>query len=49
METIIAILAGTALGTLIGFVYARSRNREMQNTIDRLDWQLKGEKANAEQ
>ena len=49
METVIAILAGTALGTLIGFVYARSRNREMQNTIDRLDWQLKGEKANAEQ
>lgn len=49
METIIAVLAGTALGTLIGFVYARSRNREMQNTIDRLDWQLKGEKANAEQ
>ena len=49
METIIAILAGTALGTLIGLVYARSRNREMQNTIDRLDWQLKGEKANAEQ
>ena len=48
MEIIIAIIVGVALGIFIGLGIARGRNREQQSTIDKLEWQLNGEKANAE-
>ena len=48
MEIIIAIIVGVALGIFIGLSIARGRNREQQSTIDQLEWQLNGEKANAE-
>ena len=48
MEIIIAIIVGVAVGTLIGFVFARSKNSELQNNVDKLQWQLDNEKANAE-
>ena len=36
------------MGIFIGLSIARGRNREQQSTIDQLEWQLNGEKANAE-
>ena len=48
MEIIIAIIAGVAVGALTGFVLARSKNSELQNNVDKLQWQLDNEKANAE-
>ena len=48
MEIIIAIIAGTGLGTFIGWVISRSKHNELYSTIDKLKWQLDGEKANAE-
>ena len=47
METIIAIIIGTAAGIFIGLLIARSKSKELQNTIDKLQWQLESEKTNA--
>ena len=47
METILIIIIGVAVGAVVGFVIAQSRNKDMQNTIDKLQWQLDNEKNNA--
>ena len=49
MEIILAIITGTVLGTVVGIVYARSKSKELQNTADKLKWQLDSERTNAEQ
>ena len=49
MEIILAIITGTVLGAVIGIVFARSKSKELQNTADKLKWQLDSERANAEQ
>ena len=49
MEIILAIITGTVLGTVVGIVFARSKSKELQNTADKLKWQLDSERANAEQ
>ena len=49
MEIIFATILGVALGVLIGIVVARGKSKGMQNTIDKLQWQLESERANAEQ
>ena len=49
MEIILAIVLGVALGVFIGIVVARGKNKGMQNTVDKLQWQLESERANAEQ
>lgn len=49
MEIIFATILGVALGVLIGIAVARGKNKGMQNTIDKLQWQLESERANAEQ
>lgn len=49
MEIILAIILGVALGVFIGIAVARGKNKGMQNTVDKLQWQLESEKANAEQ
>lgn len=49
MEIIFAIILGVALGVFIGFAVARGKNKGMQGTIDKLQWQLDSERANAEQ
>ena len=48
MEIILAIILGVALGALIGFVVACGKNKGVQNTVEKLQWQLDSEKANAE-
>ena len=48
MEIILAIILGVALGVLIGFVVARGKSKGAQNTVDKLQWQLDSERANAE-
>ena len=49
MEIILAIITGTVLGAVAGTVFARSKSKELQNTADKLKWQLDSERANAEQ
>ena len=49
MEIIFAIILGVALGVFMGIVIARGKSKGMQNTIDKLQWQLESERANAEQ
>ena len=49
MEIIFATILGVALGVLIGIVVARGKSKGMQNTIDKLQWQLESERGNAEQ
>ena len=49
MEIILAIIIGVAAGAVIGFVIARGKGKEKQNTIDKLQWQLDIEKQNAQQ
>ena len=49
MEIILAIITGTVLGAVVGTVFARSKSKELQNTADKLKWQLDSERANAEQ
>lgn len=49
MEIILAIITGVALGALMGFVFARGKNKEVQDTVNKLQWQLENEKSNAEQ
>lgn len=47
MEIILAIIIGAATGILIGFVIARNKSKDLQNIIDKLQWQLDNEKQNA--
>lgn len=49
MEIIFATILGVALGVLIGIVVARGKSKGMQNIVDKLQWQLESERANAEQ
>ena len=49
MEIIFATILGVALGVFIGIAVARGKSKGMQNTIDKLQWQLESERANAEQ
>ena len=49
MEIIFAIILGVALGVFMGIVIARGKSKGMQNTVDKLQWQLESERANAEQ
>ena len=49
MEIIFAIILGVALGVFIGIAVARGKSKGMQNSIDKLQWQLESERANAEQ
>lgn len=49
MEIILAIITGTVLGAVVGIVFARSKSKELQNTADKLKWQLDSERANSEQ
>ena len=49
MEIILAIITGTVLGAVVGIVFACSKSKELQNTADKLKWQLDSERANAEQ
>ena len=49
MEIILAIITGIVLGAVVGIVFARSKSKELQNTADKLKWQLDSERANAEQ
>lgn len=49
MEIIFATIIGVALGVFIGILAARSKSKEQQGTIDKLQWQLESEKANAGQ
>ena len=49
MEIIFATILGVALGVFIGIAIARGKSKGMQNTIDKLQWQLESERTNAEQ
>lgn len=49
MEIIFAIILGVALGVFMGIVIARGKSKGMQNTVDKLQWQLESERVNAEQ
>ena len=49
MEIIFATILGVALGVFIGIAVARGKSKGMQNTVDKLQWQLESERANAEQ
>ena len=49
MEIIFAIILGVALGVFMGFAIARGKSKGTQNTVDKLQWQLESERANAEQ
>ena len=49
MEIIFAIILGVALGVFMGIVIARGKSKGTQNTVDKLQWQLESERANAEQ
>ena len=48
MEIFLGIITGVALGVLIGIVLTRGRNKGLQDTIDKLQWQFDSEKSNAE-
>ncbi len=48
MEIILAIIIGVVAGVTIGFVIARNKSKDQQNTIDKLQWQLDNEKQNAQ-
>ena len=47
METILIIVIGVVVGAVVGVVIARGKSKDMQNTIDKLQWQLDNEKNNA--
>lgn len=49
MEIIFATILGVTLGVLIGIAVARGKSKGMQNIVDKLQWQLESERANAEQ
>ena len=44
-----AIITGVGVGAFIGFVFARGKNKEVQDMVNKLQWQLDNEKCNAEQ
>ena len=48
METILAIITGVALGVCMGVVFARGKKKGVQDTVDKLQWQLDIERNNAE-
>ena len=48
MEIILAIIAGLTAGAFVGYVVASNKSRTQQSTIEKLQWQLENEKANAE-
>ena len=47
METILITIIGTTLGAVTGYFVARNKKSELQNTVDKLQWQLENEKRNA--
>ena len=47
MEMIAAIIAGIVIGALTGYVIAGRKNRALAGTVEKLQWQLENEKANA--
>lgn len=47
METILITVIGVVVGAVVGFVVARGKSKDLQNTIDKLQWQLDNEKNNA--
>lgn len=47
METFLIIVIGVVVGAVVGVVIARGKSKDMQNTIDKLQWQLDNEKNNA--
>lgn len=47
METILIIVIGVVVGAVVGVVIARGKSKDLQNTIDKLQWQLDNEKNNA--
>ena len=49
MEIIFATIIGVALGVFIGILAARGKSKGLQGNIDKLQWQLENEKANAGQ
>ena len=44
---IAAIIAGIVIGALTGYVIAGRKNRALAGTVEKLQWQLENEKANA--
>ena len=48
MEMIAAIIAGVVIGALTGYVIAGRKNRALTGAVEKLQWQLENEKANAE-
>ena len=48
MEIILDIIAGVAVGAFAGYIVASKRSKTQQSTIEKLQWQLENEKANAE-
>ncbi len=49
MEIILAVILGVVIGAVAGYFIARNKSKELHNTVAKLEWQLSGEKANAEQ
>ena len=49
MEIIFAIILGVALGVFMGIAVARGKSKGVLSTVDKLQWQLESERANAEQ
>ena len=49
MEIILAVILGVVIGAVAGYFIARNKSKELHSTVARLEWQLSGEKANAEQ
>ena len=45
---IAAIIAGVVIGALTGYVIAGRKNRALTGAVEKLQWQLENEKANAE-
>lgn len=48
MEFIIAIILGIVVGVVIGYILLRLKNQGGQALVEKLQWQLENEKANAE-
>ena len=49
MEMIFAILLGVVIGGVLGFVLSKLKNQGSHAMVEKLQWQLENEKANAEQ
>ena len=48
MEMIVILLAGIALGGMLGVMLAKLKGQDSKVLVDKLQWQLEGEKASAE-